>query len=345
MPADLKSLYVMMLRSRIFEEQVRVLWERGLISGEMHMSMGEEGVAAGVIDHLREGDAMALDHRGTAPLLMRGEDPVLLLKEFLGRPDGLCGGRGGHMHLYSRRFLAASSGIVGASGPAAVGFGLACRRKQARSIAVAFFGEGAMNQGMLLESMNLASAWRLPVLFVCKDNGLSISTPSDAVTGGNLLMRAQGLGLRAFHVDGLAVEQVWDTAGQAVSELRAGGPPAFILCPCLHFEGHFLGDGYLRLLRHPLKQSLSMAGETVRAILSLPGESRSRRFGHLGRIVSQVNLARVEQKKRRLDPLKLARERLREDASWLNASEAGVRVEIDAIVGEALASIAGDGGG
>ncbi len=345
MQADLKSLYAMMLRSRLFEERVRILWERGLIWGEMHMSMGEEGVAAGVIDHLREGDAMALDHRGTAPLLMRGEDAVLLLKEFLGRPDGLCGGRGGHMHLFSRRFMAASSGIVGASGPAAVGFGLACRRKNPQAVAVAFFGEGAMNQGMLLESMNLASAWRLPVIFVCKDNGLSISTPSDEVTGGDLLMRAQGLGLRPLRVDGMRVEQVWDTAREAVQEVREGGPPTFILATCLHLEGHFLGDGYLRLLRHPLKQALGMAGEAVQAMASSPGKSRSRRFSHLTRVLSQVNRARIEQKKHELDPIRLAREQLLEDSAWLAETEAAAQSEIESIVTDALAESAGTGGG
>jgi TPP-dependent pyruvate/acetoin dehydrogenase alpha subunit len=158
-----------MLKSRLFEEAVAKLWHDGLISGEMHLGTGEEAVVAGVVSQLREGDAMALDHRGSAALIMRGLDPVLIIRELLGCPDGLCGGMGGHMHLFSREYLAASSGIVGAAGPAAAGFALAANRLRPGSIAVAFFGEGSMNQGMLMESMNLASAWNLPVLFVCKD--------------------------------------------------------------------------------------------------------------------------------------------------------------------------------
>ena len=278
MSADLKALYAMMLRSRLFEEQVKVLWEQGRISGEMHMSIGEEGIAAGVVSQLREDDALALDHRGTAPLLMWGEDPVLLLKELLGRPDGLCRGQGGHMHLFSQRHMAASSGIVGASGPTAAGFALALQRQGKDALAVAFFGEGSMNQGMLLESMNLASSWRLPVVFVCKDNGLSITTPSSEVTGGDLLQRAQGLGLTTYEADGTRVDSVQAAASTAFQRVREGGPPAFMLAGCFHYEGHFLGDGYLRILRRPLKQARYMAGETIRSFVSREGQARVARI-------------------------------------------------------------------
>lgn len=106
-----------MLKSRLFEEAVTQLWKEGLISGEMHLGTGEEAIVAGIVSQLRTGDSMALDHRSTPPLLMRGLDPVLILRELLGRPEGLCSGRGGHMHLFSRDHLAASSGIVGATGP------------------------------------------------------------------------------------------------------------------------------------------------------------------------------------------------------------------------------------
>ena len=118
--------------------------------GEMHLSMGEEGIVVGIVDQLVDGDAMALDHRGTAPMLVRGVDPVLMLKEFMGRPDGLGGGMGGHMHLFSPEHLTASSGIVGSSGPAGVGFAIANQRLRPGKISVAFFGEGAMNEGMML---------------------------------------------------------------------------------------------------------------------------------------------------------------------------------------------------
>jgi TPP-dependent pyruvate/acetoin dehydrogenase alpha subunit len=124
MPPDLWELYALMLKSRLFEEAIAALWHDGSISGEMHLGTGEEAIIAGVVAHLREGDAMALDHRGTAAMLMRGVNPKLILNELLGHPGGLCGGMGGHMHLFSKEHLAASSGIVGAEGPVAAGFAL-----------------------------------------------------------------------------------------------------------------------------------------------------------------------------------------------------------------------------
>ena len=156
MDVDLWKLYRMMLKLRRVEERVKSLWEAGLISGEMHLGTGEEAVIVGIVDHLLEGDALALDHRSTPALIARGVDPVLIFKELLGKSDGLCGGRGGHMHLFSPKHLAASSGIVGSAGPLAVGFALAEQLLRPKSITVAFFGEGALNQGMLLESLNLA---------------------------------------------------------------------------------------------------------------------------------------------------------------------------------------------
>lgn len=142
MPPELWSLYALMLKSRLLEEAIAKLWHDGLISGEMHLGTGEEAIIAGVVPQLHEGDAMALDHRGTAALLMRGVDPALILRELLGYPDGLCGGRGGHMHLFSREYLAVSSGIVGAVGPTAVGLALSAQYLRPGAIAVAFFGEG-----------------------------------------------------------------------------------------------------------------------------------------------------------------------------------------------------------
>jgi TPP-dependent pyruvate/acetoin dehydrogenase alpha subunit len=135
MEADLWSLYTQMLRSRLFEEKITELWTAGHISGEMHLGVGEEAIVAGIIAHLQEGDALALDHRGTPPLVMRGIDLGSLLRELLGKKDGLCGGWGGHMHLFSRELLAASTGIVGATGPMGVGFALSAQNLRPHNIA------------------------------------------------------------------------------------------------------------------------------------------------------------------------------------------------------------------
>ncbi|MHA2073589.1 MAG: thiamine pyrophosphate-dependent enzyme, partial [Candidatus Hodarchaeales archaeon] len=172
------KLYELMIYSRIFEEAVMKIWEEGHIYGEMHLGIGEEAIIAGILSQLVPGDAISTDYRSTPPFIMRGVNPKLLLLEMLGHTDGLCSGMGGHMHFFSKKHLLTSSGIVGSAGPSAVGFAIASKYKRLKNIAVAFFGEGAMNQGMLLESMNLAAAMNLPVLFVCKDNGWAISTRS-----------------------------------------------------------------------------------------------------------------------------------------------------------------------
>jgi TPP-dependent pyruvate/acetoin dehydrogenase alpha subunit len=141
---DIWHLYHQMYRSRIFEEAIARLWSEGLISGEMHLGIGEEAICAGVAAHLQDGDAVALDHRGTPPLVLRGTDLQPILYELLGSDKGLCAGHGGHMHLYDKERLMASSGIVGSSGPAAAGFALAAKYLRQGKIAVAYFGEGAL---------------------------------------------------------------------------------------------------------------------------------------------------------------------------------------------------------
>jgi TPP-dependent pyruvate/acetoin dehydrogenase alpha subunit len=344
MEPDFWSLYRQMLRSRVFEEKVMELWNAGKISGEMHLGLGEEAIVAGVIAHLQDGDAMALDHRGTPPLVMRDIDLVSLLRELLGLKDGLCGGWGGHMHLFSRDLLAASTGIVGATGPMAVGFALSAQNVRPFNIAVSFFGEGAMNQGMAMESMNLAVVWKLPVLFVCKDNGMSITTYSPSVTGGNLLERARSFGMDAFEVDGMDVEKVWAIAGEAIQNMRDQNGPVFILAKCVHFEGHMLGDPLLRVLRHPLKRGKEMSGGLIRATLSKKGTSKEDRIKRLSGITALLKKAAAGQKKKGNDPLYLTRQKLLKDRPRLDQIEHDVREEIDEAVKAALLEDCREGG-
>jgi pyruvate dehydrogenase E1 component alpha subunit len=326
-----------MLKSRLFEAAVAKLWEDGFISGEMHLGTGEEAVVAGTVTHLREDDAMALDHRGTAALLMRGVDPIRILRELLGRADGLCGGMGGHMHLFSKEHLAASSGIVGASGPAAVGFALAGRRLRPGTVSLAFFGEGAMNQGMLMEAMNLASAWSLPVVFVCKDDGWSITTESAKTTGGTVADRAQGFGIPAFDADGWKATRVWETAKQAFDLARSGGGPAFLHLRCVHLEGHFLGYPLLRMARSPLEEIPAVAPPLMRSFFRSGGPPAGRLAG-LKEIVSAVlNTLRDPRTKSAHDPVVRARAALREsDPDRLREMEERTGREINAIVSSAM---------
>lgn len=338
MEPDLWFLYRQMLRSRLFEESVIKLWEEGKISGEMHLGIGEEAIAAGTVSHLQEGDAMALDHRGTPPLVMRGLDLVLLLREFLGHPDGLCRGWGGHMHLFSPEFLSASSGIVGASGPMASGFALAAQYLRPKKLAIAFFGEGAMNQGMLMESLNLAVVWKLPVVFVCKDNELAISTHSPSVTGGNLIERAKSFGLVTIEIDGTDVEEVWKASRVALQRVRSGAGPVYLLAHCFHFEGHLLGDPLLRLPRNPLKEGKRVLRSLRRTILSKRGEPLGQRLSHVAEVIPAIRRAFPGKKARGRDPLRRLRRNLSKERLRLERLEKEVKQEIEEAVEKALSA-------
>ena len=333
MSPDLWSLYAFMLKSRLFEEAVARLWHEGLISGEMHLGTGEEAIIAGVVSHLKEGDAMALDHRGTAALLMRGVEPVPLLREFLGYKDGLCKGMGGHMHLFSKEHLAASSGIVGAEGPAAAGFALAAQLLRPGAIAVAFFGDGAMNQGMLMESMNLAAVWKLPVLFVCKDDGWGITTKSEFSTGGNLDERARGLGVPAVNVDGLDVTKIWEASRAAIERVRSGEGPTFLHARCVHFEGHFLGFQPIRVVRDPLKEMPKIAVPLTKSFLRVSGASLLERMAGLKNVMASViNALRDPRRDPNNDPLTRARATLQSELSRLKELEDKLEKDINNVL-------------
>ncbi len=320
---EIWQLYRKMLRSRLFENAIINLWEEGKISGEMHLGTGEEAIIAGIVSQLEEGDAMAVDHRGTPPFIMRGIDPVLLLLEFLGHSKGLCAGKGGHMHLFSKEHLLASSGIVGSSGPAATGFALAIQFKKQNNIAIAFFGEGAINQGMMLESMNLASVWKLPVLFVCKDNNWAVTTVNDNVIGGILVDRAKGFGIEGYEVDGTDVEAVWKVINEAILKIRNNGGPQFIHARCVHKEGHFLGDALLRYHRNP-----TMLAEVADSLKEYAGESLDEVLLLLRKIGGQL--------KKKVDPIVVIQKKLKNDPDRLKQIEEEVSIEIEQIINKAL---------
>jgi len=253
---------------------------------------------------------MALDHRGTAPMLVRGVDPVLLLKEYMGEPGGLNGGMGGHMHLFSPDHLAATSGIVGASGPAAVGYALANQRLRPGKISVAFFGEGATNEGMMLEAFNLAVIWNLPVMFVCKDNGQAIVTRSQMVSGGDLIERAAGFGLRAVEVDGSDVEEVWMLAREEIKRLRRGLGPVFLLASCVHIEGHFLGDQLLRMAHPSLSEMVKTAIPLLKAHLHPGGAPFSERVAGAKELLEAISAVRDESQSTERDPIAVLQRKL-----------------------------------
>lgn len=337
-PLPLERLYLQMVRMRRFEEVLAALWQQGLVSGELHLGIGEEAIIAGVIDHLGPGDGLALDHRPTPALVGIGTDLRQMVLEMLGHDQGLCRGRGGHMHLFDPDRTAASSGIVGASGPMACGFALALSVSGPGRVGVAFFGEGATNQGMLLESLNLAVAWRLPVLFVCKDSKWAITTRSAAVTGGRIERRAAAFGMPAARVDGTRVDQVWRTAGRMIDHARRGKGPGFLLATCWRPMGHFAGDPLVSAAAHPASLKVKMPGMLGALRDRSAGPTRARVSGLLT-MTGTVGRMKVQQMVRRADPVRSTGRRLPADAR--RRVDTAAAAEVDDAVTAALRTIRG----
>jgi pyruvate dehydrogenase E1 component alpha subunit len=332
MTIDLWHLYTLMVRSRTYELAVARLWQDGLISGEMHLGLGEEAIIAGVVSQLEDGDAMALDHRGTAAMLMRGVDPLALLREMMGQPDGLCHGYGGHMHLFSKEHLVASSGIVGAGGPAAVGFALAATRLRPGSIAVAFFGEGALNQGMLMEAFNLAITWKLPVVFVCKDDSWAITTNTGTTSGSHPTQRAQGFGLPVEEADGTQVRSVWEAAERAIQRAREGDGPSFLHATCNHIEGHMLEFELVRVGRRPLQEVPKIVMPLVCSFLTCKGAPLAQRLVALKETIRMILRSAGDHRQQIDDPIQTTRQDLVHESERLLTLEKSIQDEIDSIV-------------
>lgn len=335
--ADPMELYHAMARVRAFELLLLGLWEEGRISGEMHLGTGEEAVAAGLAAHLKDDDALALDHRPTPLMLLRGVDPVAMVREMLGREDGLCRGRGGHMHLFSKAHRAASSGIVGAAAPAGAGFALAAQRLRPGSMALALFGEGAMNQGMVLETLNLAVVWKLPLVFVCKDNGWAITTDSEKVTAGNLEERAAGFGLPTANADGLDPVAVYEAAGPAVERARSGQGPTFLLVRCARLDGHMAGFLLDRLANRPIAEGGGVLRQVAGATLARGGAGVMDRLASLGSVTERLLRSRGEHRESTNDPLRRARRTWKDRGAALDAVDAEVVEEMAGIRAAAFA--------
>ena len=236
----LPELYRTMRRIRSFEERVAELYVRGLSAGSMlHLSIGEEGAAAGVTAAMKPQDTFTTHHRGHGIFLARGADPALMMAEIAGRDTGYCRGKGGSMHIADMALghLGANA-IVGGGIPHVVGAGLAAKRLGTDAVSVAFFGDGAMQQGILYESMNMAAIWDLPVVFVCVNNQYGMGTRIDRATRSlEFDRRAAAFGLAASMVDGEDVQAVVDATQPLVDGARQGRP-GFLAVSCFRFFGH-----------------------------------------------------------------------------------------------------------
>ncbi|WP_425073578.1 thiamine pyrophosphate-dependent dehydrogenase E1 component subunit alpha [Sagittula sp. S175] len=237
---DLLTLYREMRRVRSFEERVGELFVRGKSAGSMlHLSIGEESAAVGVASLMRDGDTFTTHHRGHGIFLARGADPNRMMAEIGGKEAGYCRGKGGSMHIADMGLghLGANA-IVGGGIPAVVGAGLASKRDGKGAISAAFFGDGAMQQGILYESMNMAALWDLPVMFVCINNQYGMGTRIEQATKGRALHeRALAFGLNAETVDGLDVRTVREAAARLIDGARSG-KPGFLAVECYRFFGH-----------------------------------------------------------------------------------------------------------
>jgi TPP-dependent pyruvate/acetoin dehydrogenase alpha subunit len=237
-----RDIYRRMLLIRGFEDLVQSLFLAGEVYGTTHLYSGQEAIATGVASVLEERDRVAATYRGHGHALAVGVDPQKLLDEMLGRATGINGGRAGSMNVNSPADrLIGSFGIVGGSIAAATGAALALKRTTG-GVAVAYFGDGAMNQGYVFECLNFAQVLKLPIVLVCENNGYGEYTPYQSVTAGEIRARAEVMGVTAETIDGMSVWTVREAARRAVAHARGGEGPAFVEALTYRFVGHSRSD-------------------------------------------------------------------------------------------------------
>ena len=241
---ELLDAYRVMRTIREFEERLHVEFATGDIPGFVHLYAGEEAIAAGVCAHLRDDDQIASTHRGHGHAIAKGCDVTEMMLEVYGKRDGLCRGKGGSMHIADfRRGMLGANGIVGGGPPLICGVGLAAKVRGTGQVGVAFTGDGGSNQGTFLESLNLAGAWHLPVVFVVENNGYAEATSVNFHQQGiDVAKRADGFGMPGAVVDGHDFFAVHEAAGEAIERARDGGGPSLLECKVNRYYGHFEGD-------------------------------------------------------------------------------------------------------
>jgi len=254
--AEALRLYETMVLIRRVEERLRDDSAAGKLPGAVHLYIGEEAVAAGVCAHLRASDYATSTHRGHGHFLAKGGDVRAMMAEIWAKREGICQGMGGSMHVADlTKGILGANGIVGAGLSIATGaaFGAKLSRSSQHGasqhgeagVSVCFFGDGASNQGALMETLNLASLWRLPLIFVCENNGFSEFSPAAQVTSGRIADRARAFAVPAREIDGNDVAEVWRAAGEAVGRAREGGGPSFIEARTYRIQGHFEAESFV----------------------------------------------------------------------------------------------------
>jgi len=235
-------IYRLLRRIRLFEERLVSLFEEGKVYGTAHTCIGQEAVAVGSLFDLETSDFVTGTHRSHGHCIAKGADVGKMMAELLGKADGYCGGKGGSMHIADLDLnMLGCNGLVSAGVPHAAGAVMAAQLRGENRVAVAFHGDGAANQGVLYETLNLAAIWKLPLIVVCENNQYALSTPySISQAGESVAARAAGFGIPAQVVDGMDVHAVRDATRQAIERARDGGGPEYIQCETYRYVGHSL---------------------------------------------------------------------------------------------------------
>ena len=242
--SQISEMYQGMLKIRYFENKVVELYSSGKMPGIAHLYIGEEAIAVGVCTNLTESDFATSTHRGHGHLIAQGADLKKMMAEVLGKETGYCKGKGGSMHIadFSKGILGAN-GIVGAGIPIATGSGYSAKIRGTDQVTVAFFGDAASNQGTFHESINMAAAWKLPVVYVCENNLYGISVDIRKVTNTkNIADRASAYNIPGYVVDGNDILDVYEVTKKAVERARNKMGPTLIECKTYRWKGHHLGD-------------------------------------------------------------------------------------------------------
>jgi len=234
----------LMVKIRAFQEKLNELYQNKNMPGSPHSYRGQEAIAVGVCRALKSWDLVASYHRGTGHLIAKGADLYVLMCEILGRADGYSRGRGGEMHIGDLSFgFLGNTGTVGATVPVATGAALASQLRRSKEVVVSFFGDGAVNQGVVHEAMNFAGLWKLPVVYVCENNLYAMTVSLEkSVAIKYLADRAKAYGFEGKVIDGNDAELVFEEAHRAVEKARSGGGPTFLECKTYRWDGHYGGD-------------------------------------------------------------------------------------------------------
>jgi pyruvate dehydrogenase E1 component alpha subunit len=242
--AFLLHLYSMMWRVRMFEEAMGILFREKYLLGFLHLSIGQEAVSTGTCAALKTDDYLTLTHRGHGQMVARGSDLKKMAAELLGKSTGYCKGKGGSVHLADfQNGILGANGIIGASLVIATGAAMSAKIRKTDQVAVAFFGDGATNQGAFHEALNYAAIHKLPILFVCENNQYAVSTScSDASACTSFAIRGAAYGIEGVQIDGMNILEVYDTIRGAVNRARKGEGPTFVECLTYRTRGHWEGE-------------------------------------------------------------------------------------------------------